>query len=59
MMSRPSAIESVQVPHPGMSYNPTFEDHQVLDILLLYTTATVKDNYCKDGNRRGRRGCGT
>nr|CAG4651876.1 EOG090X07H9 [Triops cancriformis] len=25
-----TAIKAVEVPHPGMSYNPTFEDHQQL-----------------------------
>ena len=34
MEGRPSAIESVQVPHPGMSYNPTFGDHQVYTLAL-------------------------
>lgn len=28
--SRPNLIPSVQLPHPGMSYNPSFEDHQDL-----------------------------
>ncbi|XP_064403115.1 ribosome biogenesis protein NOP53-like [Halichondria panicea] len=28
--TRPSALPSVELPHAGMSYNPTFEDHQEL-----------------------------
>uniref|UniRef100_A0A8D8Q6Y6 Ribosome biogenesis protein NOP53 n=1 Tax=Cacopsylla melanoneura TaxID=428564 RepID=A0A8D8Q6Y6_9HEMI len=28
--SRPNQIASVQLPHPGMSYNPSLEDHQDL-----------------------------
>ena len=36
MKAKPSALENVQVPHPGMSYNPTFEDHQVHYLNCLY-----------------------
>lgn len=28
--SRPNLIPGVQLPHPGMSYNPSLEDHQDL-----------------------------
>ena len=27
--TKPSALENLEMPHPGMSYNPVFEDHQV------------------------------
>ena len=27
---RPSAISAIEVPHPGTSYNPSFQDHQTL-----------------------------
>lgn len=29
-LKKPSELEAVTVPHPGASYNPTFEDHQKL-----------------------------
>lgn len=28
--SKPTAIPTVEPPHPGLSYNPSFEDHQNL-----------------------------
>ena len=33
MMQAPSMLKSVELPHAGMSYNPTLEDHQVATIL--------------------------
>jgi hypothetical protein len=35
-MKPPDTIPAVHFPHPGASYNPKFEDHQVL-IFLNYT----------------------
>lgn len=29
MLELPSLLKSVEPPHPGMSYNPSFSDHQV------------------------------
>ena len=26
-----STLPAVEIPHPGASYNPTFDDHQVRD----------------------------
>jgi hypothetical protein len=37
MLVVPSLLRSVELPHPGMSYNPTFEEHQV----TLYSTVHV------------------
>lgn len=31
MMEVPSLLQNVEFPHPGMSYNPTFDDHQVIN----------------------------
>lgn len=30
MFAKTTALPAVEVPHPGASYNPTFEDHQDL-----------------------------
>lgn len=30
LRKKPSMISAIEVPHPGMSYNPSFEDHQKL-----------------------------
>lgn len=30
MFSKTTGLKQVEVPHPGTSYNPTFQDHQAL-----------------------------
>ena len=33
LKKKTTSLPAVEYPHPGMSYNPTFEDHQ--DLLLM------------------------
>ncbi|KAK0182761.1 hypothetical protein PV327_000862 [Microctonus hyperodae] len=40
---KPSEISTIEIPHPGMSYNPSYEDHQK----LLHTIAKEEINSMK------------
>lgn len=43
-LKKPSEVEAVTIPHPGASYNPTFEDHQE----LLNTANHVENKKLKE-----------
>ena len=40
MNKKPSALPSIPAPHPGMSYNPDYDEHQ--DLLLKAHTVELK-----------------
>ena len=41
LKNKTSSLPAVEYPHPGMSYNPTFEDHQ--DLLLMARKIEVSE----------------
>lgn len=40
MTIKPSILSAVEPPHPGMSYNPSYEDHQ--DLLKIVAEKELK-----------------
>nr|SVE74226.1 EOG090X07H9 [Daphnia barbata] len=51
MLSKTSGLKPVEVPHPGASYNPTYQDHQA----LLREAHQVEANEVKEEVRTRRR----
>lgn len=45
LRTRTSALPAVELPHPGMSYNPSLEDHQdLLKIVVNEESKLIKEN---------------
>ncbi|KAL5463770.1 hypothetical protein EMCRGX_G032704 [Ephydatia muelleri] len=49
--TKPSALENLEMPHPGMSYNPVFEDHQD----LVRTAVEVEEDKLKEEDKLARK----
>jgi len=43
LLVKPSPLDAIEPPHPGMSYNPSLEDHQELLQAVATTEAEIEN----------------
>jgi len=46
MKIKPSMLPAVEAPHPGASYNPAYEDYQVIEDILCNSISYLNKVLC-------------
>ena len=46
MKIKPSMLPAVEAPHPGASYNPAYEDYQVIEDILCNSISYLNTVVC-------------